>query len=148
MVSNRENAPNKMSRTEVISALLGFVERTTVISDMHKQAGELAASFGRGRPFAHDFLESSLTDAIGAGASTVNDYFAQLGGISASWTDKASGEHMQGIIMGCQKFNPDTGVWDLVFRSPTYSGLIGATPQRLGEILLQSNPGISAISAE
>jgi hypothetical protein len=143
MVHEHDPAANRPDRQAVIAALLGFIEKTTATAGAYDAAGKQAALLNRGEPFALRFRQTSLGDAIMAGANTVNDYLAEAGGIPAAWTDKKNGEYMQGVILGCKEFNPETGCWNLVFQRPTHTELIGATPQRLAEILGhdQTQPG-------
>jgi len=135
MAYEHEPPAHRPDRQAVISALVGFIGETTAAASAYTAAGQQAEPLSRGRPFAHAFLETSFTQAVSAGANTVNDYLAQVGGIPAAWIDKENGDHIQGTILGCKEFDSKSGRWNLVFQGPTYSGLIGATPERLAEIL-------------
>jgi hypothetical protein len=147
MVSRSEQPAAGLRREEVIAALLSFVEQTTRASHRYREAGQWAEMLG-GTPNAQVRRDAGFTAAIVSGTVALNDCLRQVGGVQAAWTDPQNGEFMQGRIMSCKEFNLDTGTWNLVFQSPMYSGLIGATPQRLHEIIEHNQPGLAPNPAD
>lgn len=142
MVNESEKQLSRPSREEVVAALLSFIEKTTRAADTYKQAQQMAEPLTRSTPIAYGTREPGFVAAIQSGAAALNDCLEAVGGIPASWIDQKNGEHMEGSIMGCKEFVTETGTWNLNFKGPTYTGLIGATPQRLHEILGSNQPDL------
>lgn len=124
-------ASHNYERTEIVTALLDFMELTSISAQ--SLASPVTLFEGAGR-FAHRDLE--YWNEINLGIMCIKNCVQSLEGIEVDFIDPYDGEHMKGRITDIKSISDDPTKWELLFRNDTkyrFGVHVPLTPKQLRE---------------